>query len=87
MELQPYVYKACVRSVFDGDTCNVDIDLGLRTWIHNERIRLARINAPEVRGLEKKDGIESRDCLRNIILDKDIILQTIKIVKVNMVDI
>lgn len=78
MELQLYVYKAHVTKVYDGDTCTVDIDLGLHTWIHSERIRLSRIDAPEVRGPEKVEGIKSRDFLRSLILDKEIILQTIK---------
>ena len=78
MELQRYIYKAVVTSVYDGDTCTVDIDLGLRTWIKGEKIRLNRINAPEVRGAEKEAGIKARDFLRTIILDADIILQTFK---------
>jgi micrococcal nuclease len=28
-----YNYKAKVISVYDDDTCTVDIDLGLNTWI------------------------------------------------------
>ena len=78
MELQLYVYKAHVVSVYDGDTCTVDIDLGLHTWIHEEKIRLARINAPEIRGQEREQGILSRDYLRELILNRDIILNTIK---------
>lgn len=78
MDLQLYVYKAHVVSVYDGDTCTVDIDLGLHTWIHGEKIRLARINAPEIRGAEREQGILSRDYLRMLIHDRDIILNTIK---------
>lgn len=78
MELQLYVYKAHVVSVYDGDTCTVDIDLGLHTWIHGEKIRLARIDAPEMRGEEREQGIVSRDYLRRLIDDRDIILNTIK---------
>ena len=39
-------YNAIVQSVYDGDTCRVDIDLGLGIWVRNEKIRLVRINAP-----------------------------------------
>ena len=28
-----YTYKAIVTSVYDGDTCTVDIDLGLHIWV------------------------------------------------------
>ncbi len=78
MELQLYTYKARVVSVYDGDTCSIDIDLGLHTWIHEEKIRLNRINAPEIRGSEREQGIPSRDYLRSLVLDQEIILQTIK---------
>jgi micrococcal nuclease len=78
MELTLYHYKAKVTSVYDGDTCTVDIDLGIHTWIQGEKIRLNRINAPELRGSEKAKGLKSRDFLRSKIDGKEIILQTIK---------
>jgi micrococcal nuclease len=73
-----YTYKAKVISVYDGDTCTVDIDLGLNTWVRGEKLRLHRINAPEMRGAEKVEGKKSRDFLRGKILDKEITLQSIK---------
>ncbi len=73
-----YYYKAIVVSVYDGDTIHVDIDLGLSTWIRKEKLRLARINAPEIRGAERPAGLASRDFLRQQILGKEIIVQTIK---------
>lgn len=45
-----YHYRAVVVSVYDGDSCLMDIDLGLAIWQKNEKIRLARINNPELRG-------------------------------------
>ncbi|MEJ2634098.1 MAG: thermonuclease family protein [Calditrichia bacterium] len=73
-----YYYKAEVVSVYDGDTITVDIDLGFRAWLKKEKIRLYRINAPEVRGSEREEGLKSRDFLRSQILDKEIVLQTIR---------
>ncbi len=73
-----YHYKAVVVSVYDGDTIHVDIDLGLYTWRMNEKIRLARINAPELRGAEKEQGRAARDYLRSRILGKKIFLETLK---------
>jgi micrococcal nuclease len=73
-----YNYKAFVTAVYDGDTCTVDIDLGLNCWIRKEKIRLARINAPELKGSERENGLTSRDYLRELILNKTILLQTIK---------
>ena len=73
-----YVYVANVTDVYDGDTITVDIDLGLGVWVHGEKLRLHRINAPEVRGGSRPEGILSRDWLREQILGKEIIIQTIK---------
>ena len=73
-----YQYKAIVTSVYDGDTCTVDIDLGLHTWVRGEKIRLMRIDAPEVRGKSRTKGLRSRDYLRDLILDKEIIIGTFK---------
>ena len=78
MEKKLYLYKAFVKEVYDGDTITVDIDLGLKTFIHNEKIRLFGINTPEVRGEERSKGLISRDYLRTLILNKEILLETIK---------
>ena len=51
-----YFYNAKVRRIYDGDTIFLDIDLGLSTIVVNEKIRLARINTPELRGPEKPAG-------------------------------
>lgn len=73
-----YRYRAYVISVYDGDTCRVNIDLGFHTWVMNERVRLARINAPELRGETRAAGLAARDHLRSLILDKPVIIETIK---------
>lgn len=73
-----YNYKAKVVSVHDGDTCTVDIDLGLRTWVHGEKARLVRINTPELTGMQKQAGLTARDFLKSLIDGKEIHLQTIK---------
>ncbi|GBD94460.1 hypothetical protein BMS3Abin05_02069 [bacterium BMS3Abin05] len=73
-----YHYRGRVVSVYDGDTIHVDIDLGLYTWRKNEKIRLARINAPELRGSSREKGVQSRDFLRELILDKAVLVQTQK---------
>lgn len=78
MQEKLYHYRALVRSVYDGDTCTVDIDLGLKTWIRGEKLRLNRINAPELRGTERPQGLLSRDFLKEQIEGKEIYIQTIK---------
>lgn len=72
-----YQYKATVLSVYDGDTFTLDVDLGMKTHLI-EKIRLARVNTPEVRGSEKEWGKEVRDHVKELILGKDIIIHTQK---------
>jgi micrococcal nuclease len=72
-----YVYRAHVIKVYDGDTITVNIDLGFNISI-KEKLRLYGINTPEVRGDEREQGLISRDWLRDLILDKDIIIKTKK---------
>jgi len=43
-----YEYKARIINVVDGDTIDVDIDLGFRITVR-QRCRLAGINTPEMR--------------------------------------
>ena len=78
MKNKLYFYRAEVVSVYDGDTCRVNIDLGFNTELKNEKIRLSGINAPELRGSEREEGLKSRDYLRALILGKQIYLETEK---------
>jgi len=78
MTVNLYHYRAQVVSVYDGDTCTVDIDLGLYTWVKSQKLRLNRINAPEMRGPEKEAGTRSRDFLRSLLQGKNIVVETIK---------
>ena len=71
-----FVYRAIVTAVYDADTITVDIDLGFHIWSRGEKIRLFGINAPEVRGPERPQGLKSRDWLRERILDKEIVLKS-----------
>ena len=72
-----YRYRAHVLRVYDGDTITVRVDLGFHTH-RIERLRLARIDAWEVRGEERPAGLIARDWLRTQILGKDIEIQTNK---------
>jgi len=44
-----FEYSVEVLRIIDGDTLEVNIDLGFDVWIHNERIRLNGIDSPESR--------------------------------------
>lgn len=72
-----YEYRAKVIKVYDGDTITVELDLGFKIK-KEEKIRLVGINAPEIRGNERELGLISRDRLRELILGKDIIINTFK---------
>lgn len=51
-----YTYKCTVKRIVDGDTVDLDIDLGFNVVIHNQRVRLDGIDTPEcrTRDLEEK---------------------------------
>ncbi|HEC72053.1 MAG: thermonuclease family protein [Candidatus Thorarchaeota archaeon] len=55
-ETDLYFYKATVRRVVDGDTVDLDVDLGMKCHVH-ERIRFNNFDAPETYGV-KKDSEE-----------------------------
>ena len=76
MTHQPYCYKARCVSVYDGDTVTLDISLGFNVVMHKQKVRLLGINTPEVRGEERELGLVSRDRLRELIDDKDVIIVT-----------
>ena len=48
-----YEYKCTVVNVVDGDTVDVDIDLGFGVWMRKQRIRMYGIDAPESRTSNK----------------------------------
>ena len=73
-----YEYRAFVRKVYDGDTVTVDIDLGFDVILKDQKIRLTKINAPEVRGEQRPEGLKSRDALRDKIGNKWIRIKTQK---------
>ena len=77
-----YEYRCKVVKVIDGDTVDVDIDLGFGVWMHKERVRLFGIDTPKSRTRdleEKKYGLAAKKFLTNM-LDDDggIILKTHK---------
>ena len=73
-----YEYRAFVRKVYDGDTVTVDIDLGFEVMLKGQKIRLVRINAPEVRGEQREEGLKSRDALRGKIGNRWVKIKTQK---------
>ena len=50
-----YEYKVKIRRIVDGDTVDVDIDLGFDTILSKQRIRLYGIDTPESRTRDKEE--------------------------------
>ena len=73
-----YTYKAVIIDVIDGDTVKVDIDLGFGIWLRDQSIRLAKINAPELKGDTLKAAQESKEFLKKLVLNKRIQIKTEK---------
>ena len=74
---QDFNYPAFINDVYDGDTVTATIFLGFDTYTV-EKIRLFGIDAPEMKGEEKAEGVITRDTLRSYILGKNVRLQTLQ---------
>jgi len=56
-------YPCVITKIIDGDTIDVDVDLGFDCWLHRQRIRLYGIDTPESRTRdleEKKYGLAAK---------------------------
>ena len=65
-----YEYRAKVIKVVDGDTVDVDIDLGFCVWLKDERVRIMGIDTPESRTrdkVEKKFGLAAKARLKELL--------------------
>jgi micrococcal nuclease len=73
-----YEYRVKIVKVIDGDTVDVDIDLGFGIVLTDERVRIMGIDTPESRTrdkVEKKFGLASKARLKSL-LGKTGILKT-----------
>ena len=73
-----YEYKCKINKVIDGDTVDVDIDLGFGVVLTDERVRIMGIDTPESRTrnkVEKLFGLASKKRLKEL-LSKQCILKT-----------
>jgi|TARA_B110000438_G_scaffold243667_1_gene243792 micrococcal nuclease len=53
----PFLYKCTIQRIVDGDTVDVNIDLGFGIWLYKERVRVAGIDTPEKRTRDKVEKI------------------------------
>lgn len=71
-------YEVKILKVVDGDTVDVDIDLGFGITLRDERVRIMGIDTPESRTsdkVEKVFGLAAKERLKEL-LGKDAILIT-----------
>lgn len=75
-----FEYRCKILRVVDGDTVDVDLDLGFKIVLSKERVRIAGIDTPESRTRdleEKKFGLASKERLKQL-LGKTAVVRTMK---------
>ena len=76
-----YEYKCKLVRVVDGDTVDIDIDLGFGVWLRKQRIRMYGIDTPESRtsdDVEKIYGLAAKEFLVKWTNSGDLSLKTFK---------
>ena len=81
-EMNPYVYYASLIRVVDGDTVDLEIDLGLKIFTR-QRIRLFGIDTPEIHGVKKDSeefikGAAAKDRVVELLFGKKLLVETTK---------
>ena len=72
-----YEYRCSLVKIIDGDTIDVNLDLGFDVVLKKQRIRLYGINTPEsrTRDLEqKKYGLAAKERLRELLEEAESIM-------------
>ena len=79
-ESKMYEYKCELDRVVDGDTVDVDIDLGFGVWLKKERVRIMGIDTPESRTSDKIEKIFGKAASARLkeLIEEDCILCTTK---------
>jgi len=70
-------YPVSIKRIIDGDTLEVDIDLGFSIKLVNQHLRLAGIDTPEIHSsdsVEKHYGNLARETLTQWVADKNALL-------------
>lgn len=61
-----YTTFKIIRTI-DGDTIVADIYLGFDIWLNNQHIRIYGINAPEIHGDSKLQGLSSKQRVEDLV--------------------
>ena len=76
-----FEYPVKVLRVVDGDTVDVDIDLGFGVWMRKQRIRMLGIDTPESRTRDKEEkvyGLAAKAFLKDALKQGPVTLRTVK---------
>ena len=55
-----YQYRAKILKVLDGDTVDIDLDLGFNIVLANQRVRMAGIDTPESRTTNTEEKVRGQ---------------------------
>lgn len=75
--LDNYTRKAVITNVVDGDTVDALVDLGYSITTQ-QRFRLKGINATEMTGATKEQGLKAKVFLEGLILGKEVTITSSK---------
>jgi len=78
-ELKVNEYDVVLLKAVDGDTVDVDIDLGFGIWLKDERVRIMGIDTPESRTsdrVEKLFGKAAKQRLKELLENGGILVTT-----------
>ena len=73
-----YFYEATVVEAYDGDTLTAEVDLGFYVWKVREKFRLFGLDAPEIRGVERPEGLLAKAWFHEKVLGKKVVIESIK---------
>ena len=76
-----YEYKCKIRKVVDGDTVDIDIDLGFGIWLNDERVRIMGIDTPESRTsdpIEKIFGMAAKERVQHLLSNESVLISKVK---------
>ena len=78
-ELKVNEYDVVLLKAVDGDTVDVDIDLGFGIWLRDERVRIMGIDTPESRTsdkVEKVFGLAAKTRLKELLENGAVLVTT-----------
>jgi micrococcal nuclease len=78
-ELKVNEYDVVLLKAVDGDTVDVDIDLGFGIWLRDERVRIMGIDTPESRTsdkVEKVFGLAAKKRLKELLENGAVLVTT-----------